>query len=142
MKKRILQLTGARRECLYTRIKSLANATDPNTISRKSSGTNIPHWESWSSVLTQIFVNTEETLYDAQFTLVSTGITGVQSRSFHSHSLVCLPRFPAGSCLSSAEKQKNNRTLDRKLVSEILKRGPLFSNRVRWTKKKTYISLC
>ena len=51
---------------------------------------------------TEIFVNTEETLSDAQFTLTST----VPSRSFHSHSLVCLPRFPAGSCLIQLKNKR------------------------------------
>ena len=55
---------------------------------------------------TEIFVNTEETLSDAQFTLISTVITGVPSRSFHSHLLVCLPRFLAGSCLFQLKNKR------------------------------------
>ena len=55
---------------------------------------------------TEIFVNTEEALSDAQFTLISTVITWVPSRSFHSHSLLCLPRFPAGPCHFQLKNKK------------------------------------
>ena len=55
---------------------------------------------------TEIFVNTEETLSDAQFTLISTVIIWVPSRSFHSHSLLCLPTFPAGSCLFQLKNKR------------------------------------
>ena len=62
-----------------------------------------------------------------------------------------LAKIPTGSCLFQLKNKKpnntpnlyqlfwsdwQNRTLDRKSVSEILKKGPLFSNRVRQTKKK------
>ena len=58
---------------------------------------------------TEIFVSTEETLSDAQFTLISTVITWAPSRSFYSHSLVCLPTFPAGSCLFQLKNKKQKK---------------------------------
>ena len=99
---------------------------------------------------TEIFVNTEETLSYAQFTLISTVITGVPSRSFHIHSLVCLPRFPAGACLFQLKNKRqkriykklyqsfwsdwHKRTLDKKSVSEILKEVLCFQT--EWDTKK------
>ena len=97
---------------VHSHQESLENTFDPNTISRKSSGTNIPPLGVLKfSFHTEIFVNTEETLSDAQFTLISTVITGVPSRSFHSHSLVCLPRFPAGSCLFQLKNEKQKKEI-------------------------------
>ena len=42
---------------VHSHQQSLENTSDPNTISRKSSGTNIPHWESQISVFTQKYLS-------------------------------------------------------------------------------------
>ena len=113
MKKRILQLTGARR--LTSRVTGKHLWPQHNfqkVIGHKHSPLGVLKF----SFHTEIFVSSEETLSDAQFTLISTVITWVPSRSFHSHSLVCLPRFPAGSCLFQL-KNKRQKT---KFISVIL----------------------
>ena len=95
MKKRI-QLTGARREYLYTHIKSHWKTPDPSTISRKSSGTNIPHTnicQCWRNV---IWRSVHTCLHSHHMS---------PKEIFHSHSL-CMPRFPAGPCLFSGEKDQ------------------------------------
>ena len=159
---KILQLTGARREYLYTHTKSHWKTPLTPTQFPESYQAQFKHSPLGVGVLkfsfhTEIFVNTEETLSDAQFKLISTVITWVPSRSFHSHSLVCLPRFPAGSHLFQLKNKKQkkkkanlyqsfwsdwqNRTLDRKSVSEILKRGPLFSNS-ETDKEKVHTLVC
>ena len=107
MKKRILQLTGARREYLYTHIKShWKTLLTPTQFPESHQAQTFPIGSLKVSFHTETFVNTEETLSDAQFTLISTVITWVPSRLFHSHSLVCLPRFPAGSCLFQLKNKK------------------------------------
>lgn len=120
MKKRILQLTGARREYLYTHIKShWKTPLTPTQFPESHQAQTFPIGSLKVSFHTETFVNTEETLSDAQFTLISTVITWVPSRSFHSHSLVCLPRFPAGSCLFQ-EIQLKNKKQKTKFISIIL----------------------
>ena len=103
MKKRILQLTGARREYLYTRIKShlLPQHNFQKVIRHKHSPLGVLKF----SFHTDIFVNTEETLSDAQFKLISTVITWVPSRSFQSFTGV-LAKIPSRIMSFSAEKQK------------------------------------
>ena len=135
---------------VHSHQESLENTSDPNTISRKSSGTNIPHWESWSSVFTQKHLSILKKHY-LMLSSHSSPQSSHESQAGHFtviHWCACQDSQQDHVFFSWKTKSKKpnlyqsfwsdwqNRTLDKKSVSEILKKGPLFSNRVRQTKKK------
>jgi len=148
MKKRILQLTGARREYLYTHMKShWKTPLTPTQFPESHQAQTFP-----TGSLKVQFSHKKICQYwrNIIWCSVHTHLHSHHMRSFHSHSLVCVRRFPAGSCLFQLKnkRQKNwndlyqsfwsdwqNRTLDRKSVSEILKKVLSFQTVIQ-TKKK------